>query len=127
MIKLTIKGCGVDLIEIARIEKALNKGRFKKKIFTDLEQEYLQKRGSQSWAARFAAKEAVMKCLGRGWLQGVPFNSIEIYNNKWGKPQVKLKSPALEIAQDLGINSFMLSLSHTKELAIAYVIALERE
>lgn len=125
MIKLTIKGCGVDLIEIARIEKALNRERFKAKIYTDLEQEYLQKKAPQSWAARFAAKEAVMKCLGRGWLQGVPFNSIEIYNNKWGQPQIRLKSPALEIAQSMGVNSFMLSLSHTKELAIAYVIALE--
>ncbi|HHU61037.1 MAG: holo-ACP synthase [Bacillota bacterium] len=124
---MTVKGCGVDLIEITRIKKALSKERFKQKIYTEFEREYLSGRSAQSWAARFAAKEAVMKSLGRGWLQGVPFNSIEIYNNQWGQPQIRLKSPALEVAQDLGIKGFVLSLSHTKELAIAYVIALGEE
>ncbi|NMB02327.1 MAG: holo-ACP synthase [Firmicutes bacterium] len=120
---MLVKGCGVDLIEIHRIKKALQRKGFLDRVYTTFEQDYLKDKGVQSWAARFAAKEAVMKSLGRGWLQGVPFNAIEIYSNTWGQPQVRLFEPALEIAESLGITGFVLSLSHTKELATAYVIA----
>ena len=124
---MLVRGCGVDLIENRRIAKALERKRFRDRIYTSYEQEYLQGKNVQSWAARFAAKEAVMKALGRGWLQGVPFNSIEIHANSWGQPQVRLLEPALNVADELGITAFKLSLSHTKDLAIAYVIALGEE
>lgn len=124
---MSVKGCGVDLIEIARIQRAIQRQRFRDKIFTDYERKDLQDKGMQSWAARFAAKEAVMKALGRGWQQGVSFESIEIYTNSWGQPQVRLRPPALELAENLGITRFVLSLSHTKELAMAFVIALGEE
>ena len=65
-----------------------------------------------------------MKAIGRCWQQGVPFGSIEIYSNAMGQPQVRLLEPAKTVAADLGIVQFVLSLSHTKELAMAYVIAL---
>lgn len=124
---MSVKACGVDLIEIARIAKAIEKKRFREKIYTSYEQEYLQHKNAQSWAVRFAAKEAVMKALSRGFRQGVPFSSIEIYSNSWGQPQVRLLSSALDAAKSLGITGFVLSLSHTKELAMAYVIALGEE
>lgn len=127
MVPVPVKGCGVDLIEISRIERALKRKGFRDRIYTSYEQEYLQAKGAQSWAARFAAKEAVMKALGRGWLQGVPFNSIEVYANSWGQPQVRLLEPARKVADEQGIAEFKLSLSHTKKLAIAYVIALGEE
>lgn len=124
---MSVKGCGVDLVEIARIEKAMKRLRFRETIYTSYERGDLQGRKAQSWAARFAAKEAVMKAVGRGWQQGVPFSSIEIYTNSLGQPHVRLLQPALEVASGLGITRFVLSLSHTKELAVAYVIALGEE
>lgn len=124
---MSVKGCGVDLIETVRIARALTRKGFQTRIYTNYERAYLKDQNVQSWAARFAAKEAVMKALGRGWLQGVPFGSIEIYKNSWGQPQVRLFKPAQEVAQSQGITHFMLSLAHTKELAIAYVIALGEE
>ena len=121
---MQVKGCGVDLIEIARIAEALKKPIFINKVYTTFEQEYLAERSAQSWAARFAAKEAVMKALGRGFGQGVFFREIEITANHWGQPCVVLKGETYKIATEQGITEFTLSLSHSKELAIAYVIAL---
>lgn len=121
---MPVKGCGVDAIEIARIARAIERQAFRKKIFTDFEREYLQNRHAQSWAARFAAKEAVMKAIGRGWLQGVPFNEIEIGTDQKGRPTVTLRGQALETARREGITGFTVSLTHSKELAIAFAIAL---
>lgn len=121
---MSVKGCGVDLIEIARIAKALKRESFRFRVYTAHERHYLQDRPPQSWAARFAAKEAVMKALGRGWQQGVSFCNVEIRSNQWGQPSVHLLGEAQEVAKDLGVTGFTLSLSHSKELAMAYVIAL---
>lgn len=121
---MPVKGCGIDLIEISRIAKALEKERFRARIYTAAEQEYLKDKGPQSWAARFAAKEAVLKSLGRGWLQGISFQDIEIKNDSRGKPFVQLGERASAEARRQGVKTFELSLSHTKELAAAYVIAL---
>ncbi len=121
---MPVKGCGVDLIEIARIARAIERPAFRERIYTSFEQNYLRGRHARSWSARFAAKEAVMKSIGRGWLQGVRFDEIEIGADRWGKPTVRLKGGALEAARAAGITRFVLSLTHSKELAAAYVIAL---
>ncbi len=123
---MPVKGCGVDAIEIARIARAIKRQAFRERIFTAAERDYLRGRRACSWAARFAAKEAVMKALGRGWLQGVCFQEIEISADQWGKPTVSLRGGggALKAARDAGITRFALSLTHSKELAIAFVIAL---
>lgn len=122
-----IKSCGVDLIEVGRIAKAIQKERFHHRIYTFREREELKTKSAQSWAARFAAKEAVMKALGRGFGQGVSFQEIEIRQDRWGKPTVHLQGPTLKLAEMQGIRKMLLSLSHTKDLAIAYVIALGEE
>lgn len=124
---MPVKGCGVDIIEVARIAKALTNPRFVEKVYTSRERTELKGKGAESWAARFAAKEAVMKALGRGFGQGVPFGAVEIWSDEWGKPQVRLLGPADQIAVEQGVKSLCLSLSHTKELAVAYVLALEEE
>lgn len=124
---MPVKGCGVDLIEVRRIVRALTRSSFRDRIYTPREQEELQKKGAESWAVRFAAKEAVMKALGRGFRQGVPFSSVEICSDAWGRPYVRLLEPAAQIAAEQGIKDFCLSLSHTKEMAAAYVIALGEE
>lgn len=122
-----VKGCGVDIIEIYRIAQALEKDRFKDKIFTKHEQKILQGKAAQSWAARFAAKEAVMKALGSGWQRGVSFKQIEIGKDQWAKPIVQLFDRAQEIANERGINEIHLSLSHNRTTAIAYAIAVGEE
>lgn len=124
---MEIKGCGVDLIEIHRIEKAMAKQRFRERVYTQGEQEYLADKQPQSWAARFAAKEAVMKALGTGWQQGIGFSQIEIKADPLGKPLVHLTGRALELAEEQGIHSLFLSLSHSGDYAIAYVIAVGKE
>lgn len=68
-----------------------------------------------------------MKSLGRGWLQGVSFAEIEIRADEWGRPSVTLVGGAREVARQQGVTRFVVSLTHTKELAIAYVIALGEE
>ncbi|HBG10256.1 MAG: holo-ACP synthase [Limnochordia bacterium] len=122
-----VKGCGVDIIEVKRIARALARPGFCQRIYTPREQDELMEKGAESWAARFAAKEAVMKALGRGFTQGVPFSSVEICSDPWGRPQVRLLEPADRIAAEQGVKGFCLSLSHTKELAVAYVLALGEE
>ena len=124
---MPVKGCGVDLIEVQRIAKAMNSPKFRERIYTPREREELQGKGPESWAARFAAKEAGMKALGRGFTQGVPFSSVEICSDEWGRPQVQLLEPAAGIASEQGVTRFCVSLSHTKELAVAYVLALGEE
>ena len=124
---MQIRGCGVDLVEIRRIEKAILRERFRKRVYTPKEREYLENKHPQSWAARFAAKEAVMKALGTGWQRGVGFDQIEIDSDSLGKPIVHLTGKALELAEEQGIHSLFLSLSHSGDYAVAYVIAVGKE
>ncbi len=119
-----IKGCGVDIIEIDRIARAIKKPRFIQRIYTAEEQQLLHSRPVQSWAARFAAKEAVMKALGCGWQQGVRFRDIEILQEQSGKPVARLKGQAWEIAHTQGVTAIHLSLSHNRTVAIAYAVCV---
>ncbi len=122
-----VKGCGVDIIEIERIRRACMRFPFVDKIFTEREQLTLKAKGISSWAARFAGKEAVMKSLGCGWQRGISFHHIEIVPDQWGKPTVELSSRAREIALEQGICRVLISLSHNRETAIAYTVAVGEE
>ena len=117
---------GIDLMEIARLEASLSKEstRFRDRVFTPAEIAYCESRASRfaSYAARFAAKEAVMKALGTGWAGGVGWHDIEITNDEAGAPSVRLSGIALERFQNLGARRIHLSLSHARDLAIAQVI-----
>jgi holo-[acyl-carrier protein] synthase len=124
-----IIGIGVDLIEVPRIAAALNHPRtgkrFEEKVFTAGEIAYCRRRRSfvDSFAARFAAKEAVMKALGRGYLGGgIGWQQIEVVRDR-GRPTVVLSGRAQQQAERLGIARFHLSLTHTAAFAVAYVIA----
>ena len=120
---------GTDLIEVARIRAALENStigrRFQKRVFTDTEITYCEKRQRkyESYAARFAAKEAVMKALGRGWGSKVAWLDIEVVNAPGGAPRVDLHHNSAKLARELGIERFALSLTHTEEHAMAFVIA----
>jgi holo-[acyl-carrier protein] synthase len=121
-----IEALGIDLIEIERIKKARDRWgkRFLQRVYTPRELEYcLKKRYPEnSLAGRFAAKEAVMKALGTGLSMGVSWKEIEILNNRRGKPEVSVCGKTKEI---LGKRKILISISHTKENAIAQAVIIE--
>jgi holo-[acyl-carrier protein] synthase len=120
-----IDSLGIDIIETSRIKKALFKWeeRFKKRVFSSSEVNYCQKKKfpEVSFAARFCAKEAAMKALGTGVSQGVGWKDFEVVNLKSGKPELRISE---RIQKRIGKGRFILSLSHTKEYAVAVVLLL---
>lgn len=119
-----IVGVGVDIIEISRIKKAMERNpNFVTKVFSKNEIEYLEGRNmrEESVAGRFAAKEAVSKAMGTGF-SGFELKDIEIDRTTLGKPIVCLKGKAKKIEKKLGKYKIHLSISHSKENAIAYAV-----
>ena len=117
-------GVGCDVIEIARVRKAIERDAFLQRVFAKEEIAYCMSRGAQaaaSFAARFAAKEAVLKALGTG-LRGGELQEIVITNDALGKPSVQLLGYHAELAAQLGVNNIAISMSHSRETAMAYVI-----
>lgn len=120
-----ILGIGVDIAEVDRIKRSISDGdHFKKRVFTEVEQNYCDsiKNSAESYAARYAAKEAFFKALGTGWRGDLKFTDLEVVNNELGKPIVNLHNEAQRMAEEMGVKSVHISLSHTKEMAIAYLI-----
>lgn len=117
---------GIDLVEVKRIEAAISRygDRFLTRVFTAEELAHCQRR-SQALAARFAAKEAVSKVLGVGiqHRDGIGWCHVEVVSDPRGKPLVQLTGDAARRAGELGLHTFALSLSHTREHAIAIVVA----
>jgi len=121
-----IIGCGIDLVKIERLEKIIKKwgDNFIFRIFTSLEKEYCEKKKGnkyQSYAGKFAAKEALLKALGLG-LRKANWKDIEIKNDKLGQPIIETSGKLKNIASAKGISKYFISISHTKEYAIAQVI-----
>lgn len=119
-----ILGVGVDIVEIQRIKEAIDKNSlFLEKVYTEIEIEYLKSRNfrPEYAAGRFAAKEAISKALGTGFMQ-FSIRDIEIDRNVKGKPVVVLKGKAKQIANKFGKYKIHLSISHSKENAIAYAV-----
>jgi len=121
-----IFGIGTDIIEISRIEQAINRSqRFCDKIFTKREQTYCNGRNNgrfQSYAARYAAKEALFKALGTGYRYGFAFREIEVLNDDLGKPEIEVHGKVFQFLKENHIVQIHLSLSHTKDNAVAYVV-----
>ena len=115
---------GIDLIEVSRIQQAIERHgqRFVDRIYTPGECRYCKSRYT-SFAARFAAKEAVAKALGTG-IGYVTFREIEIVNDVQGRPELALHGAAAELAQSLGLITWSVSLSHTQDYAVASVVAM---
>ena len=125
-----IIGTGVDLAEVDRIQLALEDPRIgrrlRARVFTEKEIAYCEtkRRGKyESYAGRFAAKEAVMKALGRGWGAKVRWVDIEVARARSGKPEIILHDKTAKFAEQLGIRRWALSITHTKQHGLAYVIA----
>ncbi len=124
-----ILGVGIDLLEVARIERALERhgSRFERRVFTAAEIELCRGRADrlQALAARFAAKEACLKALGTGWSDGLAFGQVEIVRESSGRPALRLHGAAAERAARLGVTKTHVSLTHQPTAAAAIVI-LER-
>ena len=121
---------GVDLVEVERIRAAIEDPRigtrFRNRVFTENEIAYCEKkqRGKyESYAGRFAAKEAVMKALGRGWGAKVRWLDIEVARARSGKPEIVLHDKTARLAAELGIRRWALSITHTKDHGLVFVIA----
>ena len=124
-----IYGTGIDIIDIKRIRRVIRKygNRFKKRCFSDNEIERSDKRlnSVESYAKRYAAKEACAKALGTGLARGVFWKDIEVVNNQYGKPFIKLHGKAKDIFRNMDKASdtkIEVSLSDEKKYAIANVI-----
>ena len=115
---------GVDIVEIERVESAIKRwgDRFLNRIYTETELKICRDR-FLSLAARFAAKEAVMKVLGTGG-RGIGWREIEILTGDDGKPSVKLYGHALDRAEELDFNELSVSLSDSKHHAVAVAIGI---
>ncbi len=121
-----IVGTGIDIAEVPRIAAAIERygERFLRRIFTENEIRYCESKANriERYAARFAAKEAAMKAIGTGWRHGVAWTDVEVRREPGGRPTVAFTGKAGEFAARLGVKRAALSLSHTKEQAVASVI-----
>jgi holo-[acyl-carrier protein] synthase len=122
-----VLGLGTDLIETRRVEESIARfgERFLERIFTAGEIAYCQrkKNAAESFAARFAAKEAGAKALGTGISRGVTWKEFEVRREASGRPTLHMSGRAAELAEGLGVKRVQLSLTHSRELALAVVVA----
>jgi holo-[acyl-carrier protein] synthase len=118
-------GTGIDVVEIARIAASIERygDRFLAKIYTSAEIAYCRrkKNAAESFAARFAAKEAAAKALGTGIQHGVTWTNIEVQRAPGSRPTLHFSGRALKMAEKLGVRHISLSLTHDKNIAIASV------
>lgn len=118
---------GIDLVDVTRVRDLLQKHgtRFEERTFTATEREYCRHCADPAmhYAARFAAKEAVAKALGTGFAEGVSWTEIEVRRAANGTPSIALEGGAAKKAKSLGIKRWLLSLTHTKDMAGASVVA----
>ena len=121
-----IRSVGVDLVEVDRVQKAVERwgDRFLRRVYTEAEIEYCFRKGEKyrSLAARFAAKEAVMKVFGTGWKHGVRWADIEVVRRPGAAPEIALHGQSRVLGRN---GRFLVSLSHTDQHAIAFVVVEE--
>ena len=125
---MRILGHGVDVIECPRVLQMLeNHGnRFLERVFTSHELDYCRrhKESTQRLAGRFAAKEAVLKALGTGMRGRMKWTDVQIANDDMGKPEIALTGESATVAKSKGVSQVLVSISHTREHAVASAIAL---
>ena len=121
-----IVSTGIDIVEVYRIAETMTRTpRFTERVFTQGEQTYCDAKGAaaaQSYAGRFAAKEAFLKALQTGWRGKITWHDIEILNDDQGVPSLNLSGEASNLFTASGATVAHLSISHTSEHAVAQVI-----
>ena len=122
-----IVGIGTDIIECLRIAQMIDRHGelFIRRVYTDHEIAYCstKKAATQHYAGRWAAKEAVLKALGTGWVRGISWRDVEVRHKPGGAPTVALRGGAKEVLERSGITRMHISISHCRSHAIAYAIA----
>ena len=125
---MDIVGVGTDIVECLRIGRMIEQHGelFLNRVFTEREVRYCQsrKRTTEHFAGRWAAKEAVLKCLGTGWRRGMNWTDVEVRNDPSGIPRVTLNGAVKELADKLGVGTIHLSISHCRAYATAYATAV---
>lgn len=123
---MQIIGIGTDIIECLRIAQMIERHgeTFITRVYTEHEIGYCstKKAATQHYAGRWAAKEAVLKVLGTGWKKGISWRDVEVVNKPSGAPIINLYGGAREVAEQLKINSLLISISHCRSHATAYAI-----
>lgn len=121
-----IVSIGVDIIEVYRIRETLERTpRFAERVFTIAEKDYCESKGAaaaQSYAARFAAKEAFLKALKTGWRGKITWHDMEIVNDEQGAPFLKISGEVERLLGEMNVTNYHLSMSHTTDHATATVI-----
>jgi holo-[acyl-carrier protein] synthase len=121
---------GSDIVEVARVERLITRyERAERRLFTEAEIDYCRARRNwhEHMAARFAAKEAVLKALGTGLGPGMRWTDVEVVNEDNGRPVVRLSGEVAAFAERTGVRQLELSLSHTSGLALAQALAVHAE
>ncbi|TWT67685.1 Holo-[acyl-carrier-protein] synthase [Posidoniimonas polymericola] len=122
-----IVGIGTDIIETLRIAKMIERHGelFINRVYTEHEIKYCssQRAATQHYAGRWAAKEAVLKALGTGWVRGISWRDIEVYKQASGAPVVRLQGGARDALERSGIHRIHVSISHCRSHATAYAVA----
>lgn len=124
---MALAGVGVDMLEIARMQRAMERTpRFVERVFSEEERQYCSQtaRPAEHFAARFAAREAILKSLGTGFGGGIHLSDVWVSRSETGRPLAMLSGKAAEIAAEQGIREIALSLSHTHDVAVANAIAV---
>ena len=122
-----ILGIGTDIIECLRIAQMIDRHGelFIRRVYTEHEIEYCsgKKAATQHYAGRWAAKEAVLKALGTGWVQGISWRDVEVRHKRGGAPTIALRGGARDVFERTGIARMHISISHCRSHAVAYAIA----
>lgn len=122
-----IHGTGVDIIAISRIAHSIQKysGKFEERVFTPREIDYCRSKAdpSKHFAARFAAKEAILKSLGTGMAEGITWQDMEILNQESGQPVLSLTGKGKDVFNSLNLKDIHISMTHDRQYAVAQAIA----
>ncbi len=123
-----IFGIGTDIVECLRIAQMIERHGelFLRRVFTPQEVAYCsaRKAATQHYAGRWAAKEAVLKAMGTGWIRGISWQDVEVRHRAGGQPTIALAGGAREICEKRGIREVLISISHCRSHATAYALAL---
>jgi holo-[acyl-carrier protein] synthase len=123
---MPLTGLGTDIVECERIKRMLehHKEHFTQRVFTADEIRYCEQHraAEQHFAGRWAAKEAILKVLGTGWVAGINWTDIEVIRDSGGKPSIRLTGGAAKVAEEKGIRNIQISISHCKLYAVAVAV-----
>lgn len=125
---MDIVGIGTDIVECVRIGRMIEEHgeHFLERVFTPREIRYCRdrKQSTEHFAGRWAAKEAILKCLGTGWRKGICWTDMEVFNDPAGAPRLYLCGEAGEQADRMGISDILVTISHCRAYATAYALAV---